>query len=57
MELVLKYLERAIWFRNQAVAEKDPELKADLEQQAAAYRRLAENRAKERNLPLPQEPQ
>jgi hypothetical protein len=53
MELVLRYLENAIRFRNLAAVELDPKLRGDLERQAEAYRKLAENRAKERNLPIP----
>lgn len=55
MHLVLRYLEQAARLRNLAVAEKNPRLRADLEKQAVAYRKLAAQRAKERNLPLPDE--
>ena len=53
MELVLRYLENAVRFRNLAVAESNPKLKAELEKQAETYHRLAVERAKERDLPLP----
>ena len=36
-----------------AAAEKDPTLKAELERQAATYRKLAEKRAKEYGLKMP----
>jgi hypothetical protein len=36
-----------------AAAEKDPTLKAELERQAASYRKLAEKRAKEYGLHMP----
>jgi ABC-type Zn uptake system ZnuABC Zn-binding protein ZnuA len=36
-----------------AAQEKDPKLKADFEKQAAAYRKLAEKRAKEYGLKMP----
>lgn len=55
MELALQYLETAIRLRNLAAAENDPKLRADLEEQAQAYRKLAERRARKRNLPLPDE--
>ena len=53
MDLVLRYLESALRLRNLAAVEKDPKLRADLENQAEAYRQLAVQRAKERDLPLP----
>jgi len=53
MDLVLRYLENAVRLSSLAASEKDPKLRADLEKQAQAYRKLATQRAKERNLPLP----
>jgi hypothetical protein len=53
MDLVLRYLESALRLRNLAATEKDPQLRADLEKQAQAYRRLAEQRTKDRGPPLP----
>jgi hypothetical protein len=53
MDLVLRYLESAIQLRDLAAVENDPKLKAALEKQAEAYRALAEKRARERDLPLP----
>ena len=44
MELVLRYLENAVRFRNLAVAESNPKLKAELEKQAETYHRLAVER-------------
>lgn len=52
MELVLRYLENAVRFRNMAAVEPDPRLRAEFERQAEAYRKMAENRAKERDLPM-----
>lgn len=49
MKLVAKYVEKAIEFEAMAVQEKDAKLKADLEKQAAAYRKLALNRANNTN--------
>ena len=51
MELILRYLENAIRFRNLAAAETDPKLKADLEKQAEVYAQLAQQRTNERNPP------
>ena len=56
MDLVLRYLENAARLRNMAALEKDPKLRADLEKQAEAYRNLAEKRAKDRKLPMPDKP-
>ena len=40
-------------FEQMAAAEKDPKLKAQFEKQAASYRKLAEERAKEYGLKMP----
>jgi hypothetical protein len=53
VELLLKYLENAIKFRNLAAVEPKADLRAALEKQAEAYHKLAEGRAKKLNLPLP----
>jgi hypothetical protein len=53
MKMVAEYLEHALSFERMGVAEKDPELKAAFEKQAAAYRRLAITRAKELGMELP----
>jgi hypothetical protein len=45
MKMVAEYLEKALDFEQLAAAESDPVLKADLERQAAAYRKLAAERA------------
>jgi hypothetical protein len=47
------YLDTAIKFEQMAAQENDPKLKAELERQAAAYRKLAEKRAKEYGLKMP----
>jgi hypothetical protein len=58
MKLIAEYLERAADFEKMAVTEKDSTLKANLLKQAAAYRKLAEERAQRLNLtPLPRPPQ
>jgi len=50
VKMLAEYLDTAIKFEQMAAAENDPVLKADLEKQAAAYRKLAEKRAKEYGL-------
>ena len=41
MKMLAEYLEKAIAFERMAADENDTKLKADLEKQAAAYRKLA----------------
>jgi hypothetical protein len=53
MKMLAEYLESAIKFERLAAEEKDTALKAELEKQAIAYRKLAEKRAKKYNLALP----
>jgi hypothetical protein len=53
MKMLAEYLDTAIKFEQMAAQEKDPKLKADFEKQAAAYRKLAEKRAKEYGLKMP----
>ena len=53
MKMLAEYLESAIKFEKMAAEEKDASLKAQLERQAAAYRRLAEKRAKDYGLEVP----
>lgn len=57
MKFIAQYLERAQQFEHLAAAETDSKLKADLEKQALAYRKLAERRAKEMGVPLPKGPE
>jgi hypothetical protein len=45
VKLVAEYLEHALQFERLAAAEENQSLKADLEKQAAAYRKLAAERA------------
>jgi hypothetical protein len=55
MKLIAEYLENAIKFQAMAESEKkNPELKIALEKQAAAYRKLAIDRAKKLGLPQPE---
>ncbi|HET7850832.1 MAG TPA: hypothetical protein VFL51_17415 [Pseudolabrys sp.] len=53
MDLVLRYLENAVRLRDLAAIETDPKVRADLEKQSEAYYKLAEKRARERDLPMP----
>ena len=53
MRMIAEYLERTHQFERMATRTPDPELKAQLLEQAAAYRRLAEKRAAETGLPMP----
>jgi hypothetical protein len=56
LDLLTQYIEHAVTFERMADAEPNKGLKADLERQAAAYRRLAANRARKLGLPLPSMP-
>jgi hypothetical protein len=51
VKLVTEYLEQAVKFDRMAAEETDPKLKESLQTQAAAYRKLADKRAAELNLP------
>jgi hypothetical protein len=55
MKMLAEYLDTAIRFEQMAAHEKDPKLKADFKEQAFAYRKLAERRAKEYGLKMPSE--
>jgi hypothetical protein len=55
MKMLAEYLESAIKFEKMAAEEKDAKLKAHFENQAAAYRKLAEKRAKDYGLQVPSE--
>jgi hypothetical protein len=56
LDLLTQYIEHALTFERMADAEPNKSLKADLERQAAAYRRLAANRARKLGLPRPSIP-
>jgi hypothetical protein len=53
MKMLAEYLENAIKFEKMAADEKDAKLKEGFEKQAAAYRKLAEKRAKDYGLKPP----
>ena len=57
MKLVAEYVADAVKFQHMAAVEKNPEVKARLEQQAAAYRALAAQRAKAMGISPPEEPE
>ena len=56
LDLLTQYIDHALTFERMADAELNQGLKADLERQAAAYRRLATNHARKLGLPLPSNP-
>jgi hypothetical protein len=53
MKMIAEYLEKSQDFERLAAAEPESGLKANLLEQAAAYRKLAEERARRLNVPLP----
>ena len=57
LDLLTQYIDHALTFERMAEAEPNQSLKADLERQASAYRRLAAQRARRLGLPLPSEPE
>ena len=48
--MIAEYLEHALHFERLAVLEDNPKLKADLQRQAAAYRKLATERTRKLSL-------
>ncbi len=57
MKMIAEYLERAHQFERMAAEAADnPELQANLQQQADAYYKLAQKRAEQTGIPLPQAP-
>jgi hypothetical protein len=54
MKMIAEYLEHAVQFELLARTEENPKLKAELEKQAAAYRKLAAERSKQLGLKPPQ---
>jgi len=57
MKLLTEYLEHALTFKRMAAEETNPEVKAQFEKQAAAYRKLATERAAKYGLPAPSQPE
>ncbi len=55
MKLVTEYLADAAKFDQLAGLEQDPQVRKQLQKQAAAYRNLAAKRAEQLGLPLPSE--
>ncbi len=56
MKLIVEYIADAVKFEHLAAVEQKPEFKAQLEKQAAAYRKLADDRAKKLGIPPPEKP-
>ena len=50
MKMLAEYLEHALNFERMAAEEKNPEIKAVFEKQAAAYRKLIADRCKQLGL-------
>jgi hypothetical protein len=57
MKLLTEYLDRALNLERLAADEQDSKFKAELLNQAAAYRKMAAKRAKEYGLPPPSPPE
>ena len=53
VKLIAEYLEQALQFERFAELEDNPQLKADMQKQAAAYRKLAADRSKKLGLEPP----
>ena len=51
--MIAEYLEHALQFERLADLEDNPTVKAELQKQAAAYRKLAAERSKKLGLPSP----
>ena len=51
--MIAEYIEHALQFERMAADEKDPKLRAELEKQATAYRKLAAERAQRLGLKMP----
>jgi hypothetical protein len=56
VKMIAEYLEHALQFERMAAEENDTKLKADLEKQAKAYRKLAGDRASKLGLASPPPP-
>jgi len=56
MKMLTEYLERALEFEGLAASVQDEALRAQLLDQASAYRRLAAERAEQYGLPAPSLP-
>jgi hypothetical protein len=54
--MLSEYIEHALTFERLAAQEQNPKLKAELESQAKAYRKLAAETATKIGLPLPSPP-
>ena len=57
MKLLTEYLDRAVSLERLAAGERESTFKAQLLNQAAAYRKLAAKRAEDYGLPAPSPPE
>jgi hypothetical protein len=57
MKLLTEYLEHALQFERLAAEESNPELRAQFESQAAAYRKLVAERTERYGLPPQSQPE
>jgi len=57
VKMIAEYLEHALQFERMASEATDPALKESMLKQSAAYRKLAEDRAKRMSLPPVPQPQ
>lgn len=56
MKLLTEYIERALELERLAAGEQDSAFKTQLQNQAAAYRKLAARRAEQYGMPAPSRP-
>jgi hypothetical protein len=57
MKLLTEYLDRAVRLERLAAREQESKFKTELLNQAAAYRKMAANRAEQYGLPPPSPPE
>jgi hypothetical protein len=57
MKMINEYIDHALSFERLAKEEKDPNLKAQFQKQADAYRKLTAERAAKYGLPAPSVPE
>jgi hypothetical protein len=57
MKMLSEYIEHALSFERMAEDESDPTLRAQFQNQAAAYRKLAADRAASYGMPPPSVPE
>jgi hypothetical protein len=57
MKLIVEYIAESVKFERMAAEQQDAAVKAQMEDQAAAYRKLAGERAKKLGIPPPERPE